>query len=48
LFNGTPAGILGFALGGLNLDNHLVRAGLNWRFTECVFFSCSGPVVAKY
>jgi outer membrane immunogenic protein len=48
LFNGTPAGILGFTRGGLNLDNHIVRAGLNWRFTECVFFSCSGPIVAKY
>jgi outer membrane immunogenic protein len=32
--------------GGLNLDNHIVRAGLNWRFTECVFGfpgGCSGP-----
>jgi len=34
--------------GALNLDNHIVRAGLNWKFTDCVFWSCAGPVVAKY
>jgi outer membrane immunogenic protein len=34
--------------GGLNLDNHIVRAGLNWRYTDCVFWSCGGAVVAKY
>jgi outer membrane immunogenic protein len=34
--------------GAINLDNHIVRAGLNWRFTDCVFGTCGGPVVAKY
>jgi outer membrane immunogenic protein len=46
LFNGTP--LQGLQRGGLNLDNHLVRVGLNWRFTDCAFWSCGGPVVAKY
>jgi hypothetical protein len=39
LFNGTLAGILGFTRGGLNLDNHLVRAGLNWRYGDTLIFS---------
>ena len=29
--------------GGLNLDNHIVRVGLNWRYTDCVFGSCPAP-----
>jgi outer membrane immunogenic protein len=37
-----------FQRGALNLDNHIVRVGLNWRYTDCVFWSCGGAVVAKY
>ena len=44
LFTGTPV----VSRGALNLDNNIVRAGLNWRFTDCVFGNCGGPVVAKY
>jgi outer membrane immunogenic protein len=46
LFSGTPVGA--FPRGALNLDNHIVRAGLNWKFMDCVYGSCAGPVVAKY
>jgi outer membrane immunogenic protein len=44
LFSGTPVP----SRGALNLDNHIARVGLNWRFTECAYGSCGGPVVAKY
>jgi outer membrane immunogenic protein len=44
LFTGAPV----TPRGALNLDNHIVRAGLNWKFSDCAFYSCSGPVVAKY
>jgi outer membrane immunogenic protein len=43
---GTP--VANFQRGALNLDNHIVRVGLNWRYTDCVFWSCGGAVVAKY
>jgi outer membrane immunogenic protein len=33
---------------GIPLDDHVFRVGLNWRYTDCVFWSCGGPVVAKY
>jgi outer membrane immunogenic protein len=33
---------------GVNLDNHIVRAGLNWMFSDCAYGNCAGPVVAKY
>jgi outer membrane immunogenic protein len=46
-FLGTPL-FPAFQRGGLNLDNHIARVGLNWRFTECAYGSCAGPVVAKY
>jgi outer membrane immunogenic protein len=44
LFTGAPI----TPRGALNLDNHIVRAGLNWKFTDCVYGNCGGPVVAKY
>ena len=44
LFPATPV----VPRGALNLDNHIVRIGLNWRYTDCVFWSCGGAVVAKY
>jgi outer membrane immunogenic protein len=44
LFSGTPV----VPRGGVPLDNHIARVGLNWRFTECAYGSCGGPVVAKY
>jgi opacity protein-like surface antigen len=40
-FFGTP--VVNIPRGALNLDNHIVRAGLNWRFTDCVFGSCPAP-----
>jgi outer membrane immunogenic protein len=46
-FLGTPL-FFGSQRLGLNLDNHIVRVGLNWRYTDCVFWSCGGAVVAKY
>jgi outer membrane immunogenic protein len=30
------------------LDDNIVRVGLNWKFTDCAYGSCAGPVVAKY
>jgi outer membrane immunogenic protein len=33
----------GFGQRSFTLDDHIVRAGLNWRFTECVFGSCPAP-----
>jgi outer membrane immunogenic protein len=47
LFTGTPVGTI-LPRSGLNLDNHIVRVGLNWKFTDCAYGSCGGPVVAKY
>jgi outer membrane immunogenic protein len=44
LFPGTPV----VPRGALNVDNHIFRVGLNWRYTDCVFWSCGGAVVAKY
>jgi outer membrane immunogenic protein len=44
LFPATPV----VPRGALNLDNHIFRVGLNWRYTDCVFWSCGGAVVAKY
>jgi outer membrane immunogenic protein len=46
-FMGTPL-FPAFQRGALNLDDHIVRVGLNWRYTDCVFWSCGGAVVAKY
>jgi len=46
-FNPPP---LGFAIrGNVPVDEHVFRIGLNYKFTDCVFFlfGC-GPVVAKY
>jgi outer membrane immunogenic protein len=31
----VPVGVGG--RGGVNVDNNIVRLGLNWRFTDCVF-----------
>jgi outer membrane immunogenic protein len=28
------------------LDDHIVRVGLNWRFTDCAYGSCGGPAPA--
>jgi outer membrane immunogenic protein len=28
------------------LEDHIVRAGINWRFTDCVFGSCPAPAPA--
>ena len=36
LFNGNPAQA-DFRHGGLNLDNHIFRVGLNWRYSDCAF-----------
>jgi len=46
-FNPPP---LGFAIrGNVPVDEHVFRIGLNYKFTDCVFFlfGC-GPVVARY
>jgi outer membrane immunogenic protein len=46
-FNPPP---LGFAIrGNVPVDEHVFRIGLNYKFTNCVFFlfGC-GPVVARY
>jgi outer membrane immunogenic protein len=40
----VPVGVGG--RGGVNVDNNIVRVGLNWRYTDCVFGfpgGCSGP-----
>jgi outer membrane immunogenic protein len=38
----------GFGTRSFLLDDHIVRVGLNWRFTDCLFGDCGGAVVAKY
>jgi outer membrane immunogenic protein len=44
-FNPPPAG---FGARSFRLTDNIVRVGLNWRFMDCVYGSCNGPVAAKY
>jgi outer membrane immunogenic protein len=39
-FNPPPPG---FGTRSFFLDDHIVRVGLNWRFTDCLLGRCSGP-----
>jgi outer membrane immunogenic protein len=36
----------GFGTRSFLLNDHIVRVGLNWRFTDCAFGSCDGPAPA--
>ena len=36
----------GFVQKSFLLDDHIVRVGLNWKFTDCAFGSCGGPAPA--
>jgi hypothetical protein len=42
-FTPPPAG---FGTRSFLLNDHIVRVGLNWRFTDCAFGSCGGPAPA--
>jgi outer membrane immunogenic protein len=45
-FNPPP---LGFAIrGNVPVDEHILRVGLNYKFTNCFFLFGCGPVVARY
>jgi outer membrane immunogenic protein len=35
-----------YAPRSFQLDDHIVRVGLNWKFTDCAFGSCGGPAPA--
>jgi len=46
-FNPPPAGFNSRL--DVPFDEHIVRLGVNYKFTDCVLFVfCGGPVVAKY
>jgi outer membrane immunogenic protein len=44
-FFGTPL-FPQFERGALNVDEHIFRVGLNYRFSDCVFFECAEPTPA--
>jgi outer membrane immunogenic protein len=46
-FFGTPL-FPAFTRGALNIDEHIARVGLNWRFSDCVFFECAAPAPRIY
>jgi outer membrane immunogenic protein len=46
-FFGTPL-FPAFQRGALNVDEHIFRVGLNWRYSDCVFFECATPAPAIY
>jgi outer membrane immunogenic protein len=47
-FNPVPAPFV--PRGNIPFDEHVVRLGVNYKFTNCFFvlFGCGGPVIARY